>query len=103
MIDVIEKNLESLQALCMKNKVRNLEIFGSGARADPFDSETSDLDFLVEFLPLKRGEHAECYFGLLEGLESLFGLHVDLVMLTAVKNPYFLQAIESDREVLYAA
>ncbi len=63
----------------------------------------SDLDFLVEFKPLKEGEYANAYFGLLEAIEDLFDRHVDLVMPRAVTNRYFLEAINSSREVLYAA
>jgi len=69
---------------------------------DDFDSAQSYFDFLVEFLPLQPGEYADSYFGLLEGLEKLFGRDVDLAMTSAVKNPYFLENIESSRVPVYA-
>jgi predicted nucleotidyltransferase len=93
---------ETLATLCRRFRVRRLELFGSAVRPD-FDPATSDLDFLVEFEELPWGEHARCYFGLLEALEELFGRPVDLVMLSAVDNPYFLEEIASSRTVLYAA
>ena len=65
--------------------------------------EVQTCDFLVEFLPLHEGEHADAYFGLLEGLQALFGRSVDLVMTVAVRNPYFLEAVAGSREVVYAA
>ena len=77
-------------------------MFGSALDQNTFDGEQSDLDFLVEFLPLAQGEHADAYFGLLESLERLFQRHVDLVMIRAVRNPYFLQAIDTSRRLLYA-
>jgi predicted nucleotidyltransferase len=40
---------------------------------------------------------------LLESLEQLFGRPVDLVVESAIKNPYFRQAIEPTRVLLYAA
>ena len=52
---------------------------------------------------MRRGEYADAYFGLREDLEGLFGRPVDLVMIAAVTNPYFLKNIESTRRVLYAA
>ena len=61
------------------------------------------LYFLVDFLPLQAGEHADAYFGLLEALEELLDRRVDLVMARAIKNPYFLEAIRSCRTVVYAA
>ena len=46
---------------------------------------------------------ADTYVGLLEGLKELFKRNVDLVMISAVKNPYFLECIERSRTLLYAA
>lgn len=93
---------EELIRLCLRYRVQCLEVFGSAA-GDRFDARTSDLDFLVEFLTIPAGENAEMYFGLLEGLEGLFGRPVDLVMVRAARNPYFLEGIAASRRVLYAA
>jgi predicted nucleotidyltransferase len=103
MISLIKENREDLKKLCLKYRVRCLELFGSASIDKNFDIKTSDLDFLVEFLPLKQGEYADTYFGLLEAMENLFKRHVDLVMTGAIKNPYFLEAINKNRKVLYAA
>lgn len=103
MISLIEDNREALKDLCAKYRVRRLELFGSALTGKNFDTEQSDLDFLVEFLPLKQGEYADAYFGLLESFEKLFHRHVDLVMPRAVKNRYFIESISKNREVLYAA
>lgn len=88
--------------LCRQYHVRRLELFGS-AVDDRFDPHHSDVDFLVEFEPLAEGQHADAFFGLRESLESLFARPIDLVMLRAIRNPYFLQAIEPTRTLLYAA
>lgn len=103
MIRLIEDNREALKDLCVQYQVRRLELFGSALTCENFEAEQSDLDFLVEFLPLKPGEYADAYFGLLEDIENLFNRHVDLVMPRAIKNPYFLEAINKNRKVLYAA
>ena len=68
-----------------------------------FRPESSDLDFLVEFHELQDNEYADTYFGLLEELKRLFERDVDLVMVSAVKNPYFRECIEPWRTLLYAA
>ncbi len=57
----------------------------------------------MEFLPLREGEHADAYFGLLEDLQALFERHIDLVMSRAVRNRYFKESIESSRVSVYAA
>lgn len=103
MIELIEKHRETLENLCQQYHVKKLELFGSAVTDGNFDSEKSDLDFLVEFLPLKSGEHADTYFGLLEAMENLFAGHIDLVMTTAIKNRYFLESVNRTREVFYAA
>jgi len=103
MIGFIEDKREALRELCVKYRVRRLEIFGSAVTGEDFDSERSDLDFLVEFQQLRQGQHADAYFGLLEDMEKLFNRHVDLVMPRAIKNPYFLESVNKSRKVLYAA
>ena len=103
MIGLVEDGREAIDRLCERYRVRRLELFGSALTEERFDHERSDLDFLVEFLPLGVGEHADAYFGLLEGIEDMFQCHVDLVMTSAIKNPYFLESINRNKELVYAA
>ena len=103
MVNLITKNLKAIKELCVQYRVGRLELFGSAVDDENFDTGNSDLDFLVEFLPLKQGEYADTYFGLLEAIENLLNRHVDLVMARAIKNPYFLEVINKNRKVLYAA
>jgi len=103
MISLVKENYKAIKELCIRYRVRRLELFGSAIDDKKFDSQKSDIDFLVEFQPLKQGEYADNYFGLLESIESLFNRHIDLVMPRAIKNPYFLEAINKNRELLYAS
>lgn len=102
MIRLIEDNRKALDNLCRRFQVRRLELFGSAA-GEEFDPESSDLDFLVEFHELGDNGYADAYFGLLEELKDLFKRDVDLVVDSAVKNPYFRESIELSRTLLYAA
>ncbi len=97
----LEQQRPELEALCRRYGVHRLELFGSGATGLETPGE-SDLDFLVEFGPLLPGSYADAYFGLLESLEQLFGRPVDIVVGSAIRNPYFLKAIEGNRTLLYA-
>ena len=99
---LIETNRPELTRLCQRYGVRRLELFGSAAGGD-FDSQSSDVDFLVEFQELPPAAYADAYFGLLEALSDLLHRPVDLVTLPSVKNPYFLRGIEPSRTMLYAA
>ena len=102
MVREIEKQRIALEALCRRFQVRRLELFGS-ASGESFDPQSSDLDFLVEFEDPPSGGYADSYFGLAESLTELFHRDIDLVVLSAVKNPYFLESIEQSRTLLYAA
>ncbi|MGB2985810.1 MAG: nucleotidyltransferase domain-containing protein [Phycisphaerae bacterium] len=100
MIAAIDEQRETLETLCRRHRVRRLEVFGSAADGT-FDSQRSDVDFLVEYFPLSPGEYYEAYFGLLESLEALFERRVDLVDATCLKNPYFIQGVNESRSVVY--
>ena len=65
MITLIEENQAALRHLCKHYRVRRLELFGSALTDDRFDDADSDMDFLVEFLPLEPGQRADAYFGLI--------------------------------------
>ena len=96
-----EKTLE-LRDICRRRQVQRLSLFGS-ATGSAFDPASSDLDFLVQFSSLSPAQHADCYFGLQEDLERLFGRSVDLVEPGPIRNPYFRQAIEQSQVLIYAA
>lgn len=102
MIREIEEHRADLETLCRRFGVSRLELFGSATRS-PFKVDRSDLDFLVEFAPPIGPGYADRYFGFLEALETMFGRPVDLVVASAIKNPYFRESVERTRELLYAA
>jgi len=93
---------DELERICRDYHVRRLELFGS-ALSDRYRPGESDLDFLVEFESLPSGTYADTFFGLIEALEGLFGRPVDLVVASAIKNPYFKKSVESNKMLLYAA
>ena len=98
----VARHQEALERLCRQFHVRRLELFGSAATGG-FRPGESDVDFLVEFEPLPPGEHANTYFGLLFGLEDLFGRPIDLVVASAIKNPYFQQSVDQTKVLVFAA
>lgn len=100
MIPAVEERTEDLKRLCVRYGVQRLDLFGSAStgRCDPVES---DLDFVVEFKPETLSAYADAYFGLLDSLERLFGKPVDLVVGSAIRNPYFLQSVEQTRTPIY--
>ena len=102
MIEVLDKKRKEISDLCSRHGVMRLDVFGSALDAG-IRSEESDIDLLVEFLPMEPYARVDAYFGLLEDLRALLNMKVDLVMAGAVKNPYIAREIERTKEVLYAA
>jgi hypothetical protein len=103
MITLIKNHQKELENLCRRYNVQHLEIFGSAASGEGFDNKTSDIDFLVEFLPMEPREHARAYFGLLEALQDMFARPIDLVEIRAINNPYLIESINESRSQIYAA
>ncbi len=96
----INAYISQLTELCRKYGVKRLELFGSAARGD-FDSQHSDVDFVVDFAEEHGLGAFEQYFGFKEALEQLFERSVDLVEGQAIRNPYFKREIERDRTTIF--
>jgi predicted nucleotidyltransferase len=73
----LQAHQEAIRAL----GTRKLGLFGSFARGEA--TETSDLDFLVEFEP--GAKSFDNYMDLKALLEELFGRRVDLVLSSVIK------------------
>ena len=101
MITTVDEKSEAVADICRQFHVRRLELFGS-ANTNEFDQQTSDLDFLVDFLPgTDLGPWLAHYFDLQRALEDLFHRHIDLVMPSAIRNPHFANHVNRTRRLLY--
>lgn len=99
---ILERHLPEIQALSRQCGVQSLEAFGSVV-GNTFDEELSDVDLLVEFQPRPGANLFNAYCDLLQGLRTILGRPVDLIMPSAVRNPYVKNVIETERVVVYAA
>ena len=93
---------KSFGEICRRFGVLKLSIFGSIGTSE-FNKDTSDIDIMVEFDPLRRNKRFEDYFELKERLETLTGRKVDIVTPEALVNPYFRADILSTRVEVYAS
>ncbi len=98
---VIREKIPEIARIAARHRVKRLGVFGS-ATGDRFDPASSDIDFVVEFEPMAPVEHARAYFGLAEDLARAFGREVDLVELSAVRNPFFRRSVEETCRDIYA-
>lgn len=98
---LITSHRESISALCRQYGVRRLDVFGSALR-DDFDTDTSDVDLVVDFDPAARGSAFDRYFGFKGALELLLKRPVDLVELPAMRSQRLRRIVERSRVPLYA-
>ena len=96
----IENKRYKLFELCDKYKVLKLFIFGSATKGN-FNTETSDLDLIVEMTDLNPDEKGETLLKLWAELEQLFNRKVDLLTEKKIKNPYLIKDIENSKLLLY--
>lgn len=99
----IEAKKTEIIELCREYHVRSLAVFGSAARADDFDTEISDADFLIEFKTESTTPSLRTFFGLRDALATILNRSVDLVDPSNIENPYLLKQINQDRESIYEA
>lgn len=98
---ILDAKRADIEDLCRALGIRRLDVFGS-AVADDFDVQRSDVDVLVEFDTSAPGS-PDTYMKLKWGLEAILGRPVDVVVMTAIRNPYFRAHVMGTREPLFAA
>ena len=103
MIDLVTKHTEDICELCKQYNVSEMDLFGSAFSGKKFDPLNSDIDFLVQFLPMDPAEHATSYFELLEKLQDMFECNIDLLEQKAVTNPYLRESIDKGKCRIYAS
>lgn len=101
-LPALDGKIEELTELCRRFHVKRLEIFGS-ATTGAFRPESSDLDFVVDFGDQPLGPWGGLFLGFADALEALFCRHVDLIMPQSIRNPYFRQAVDASRQLVYEA
>lgn len=103
MLQAIADRRADVAELCRRFRVRRLDVFGSAARGTDFEPGRSDLDLLVEYERDEPAPSLSEFLAFREALSSLLGGPVDLLVATAVRNPFVRAGIERSRESLYAA
>ena len=84
-----QPQLDAIADACRRHRVARMDVFGSVLRSDYRPGE-SDIDLLVEFLPLDSGNLYKAS-------------QIDLVMADAVRNPCVKQSIEARKQQIYTA
>jgi uncharacterized protein len=91
--------IQQINDLCVNHKVKSLYAFGSILTVD-FNNK-SDIDLIVDFKEMDVADYADNYFDLKFSLQNIFNRSVDLLEEQAIKNPYFKQALNQKKELVY--
>jgi len=100
MIPEINQQQANLATLCLRYRVRQLQLFGSAATG-AFVPATSDLDFIAEFTDTQAADYTDRYLDFAEALEKLFNRRVDVLTKRAIRNKYFRAEVERTVQVIY--
>lgn len=98
-MSILSRYSEVINNICERHKVKKLYAFGS-VLTDRFNDE-SDIDLIVDFEPIDVEQYADNYFDLKFSLQDIFKRPIDLLEEKALKNPFFIQAINQQRKVVY--
>ena len=90
---------KEINELCANHKVKSLYAFGSVLTSN-FNAN-SDIDLIVDFKDVDVKDYADNYFDLKFSLQDIFKRPVDLLEEQAIKNPYFKQVVNQNKELVY--
>ncbi len=99
---ILKHNLDYLKDTCKHLNIKRLYAFGS-VTSDQFSDE-SDLDFLISFEDtISIEEYTKNYFILHYKLRELFKREVDIITERSLTNPFFIEAINESKQLIYEA
>ena len=93
-------HISEIKKLCKQHKVDKLYAFGS-VLTDQFCKD-SDVDLLYRFSnDVSVEEYADNYFDFKFSLEDMLNRPIDLVSEKHLQNPYFIEAVNSTKQLIY--
>jgi uncharacterized protein len=95
----IETHKSDIVKLCKTHKVKSLYAFGS-VLTDKFNEE-SDIDLIVNFTDMVLEDYADNYFDFKFLLQDLVKRPIDLLEENAIKNPFFKESVDKQKELIY--
>jgi len=88
-----------IEHLCVTHKVKSLYAFGSVLN-DNYN-KNSDIDLIVDFTSVNAEDYADNYFELKFSLQDIFKRPIDLLEEKALKNPYFIESLNKQKQLVY--
>lgn len=98
---IIQDKIDKIRELCQLYDIQSMYVFGSVC-TDKFNDK-SDVDLLISFKDISIEKYTDNYFELHYRLEELLNRKIDLLTENSLSNPYFIEAVEETKQLLYAA
>ena len=96
---IFDKHISDIKQLCLHHKVEHLYAFGS-VLTEKFNSK-SDVDLVVNFEPIDVLLYADNYYDFKFSLQDVLKRPIDLLEEKAIKNPFFIQTLHKQRQLIY--
>lgn len=107
MVAVIENNITAIRDACKKHHVKALYLFGSAVYESEFNS-SSDIDFLYEINTEEYKQWSTANYDYIDNLSDLENTlntllcrSIDLVSYNDIRNRYFKEEIDRNRQLIY--
>src|SRR5436190_22419789 len=98
-MNFLDKHIIDIRELCSHHNVKQLYAFGSVLTKE-FNTE-SDVDLVVDFDPIDIALYADNYYDFKFSLQNILKRPIDLLEEKAIKNPYFKQSLNQQRQLIY--
>lgn len=95
----LDHHISDIFKLCKTYNVKSLYAFGS-VLTEKFN-DNSDVDLVVDFQALDVLDYADNYFDFKFSLEEALKRPIDLLEEKAIKNPYFKQNLNKQKQLIY--
>ena len=96
---LIELNINKINSLCKKYKVKTLYAFGS--ILTPNFNDESDVDLLVSFYDEQISDPFINFFDLIYELQDILGRKIDLIDEASIHNNTFKNNLLASRQLIY--
>lgn len=99
-----DSNYEALREICERHNVRRLDLHGSSFTGEDLPDGQSELNLVVEFLPIDEATYPQLFFSLENDLKNLFGRDdIALLRVDDIKHEYLREVFTRRRTPLYPA
>ena len=98
-MNTLSLHKNQINELCASHRVKRLYAFGSVLTSN--FNVNSDIDLIVEFENIDIKDYADNDFDLKFALEEILKRPLDLLEEQAIKNPYFKEAVNQTKELVY--